>query len=42
MTDKKSVVVIGLEPTLIDFSDPFFAHSPGVNATKVMVSRPVE
>lgn len=36
MTDKKSVMVIGLEPTLIDFSDPFFANSPGVNATGVL------
>ena len=36
MTDKKSVMVIGLEPTLIDFSDPFFADSPGADATKVL------
>lgn len=36
MTDKKSVMVIGLEPTLIDFSDPFFANSPGVSATGVL------
>ena len=36
MTNKKSVMVIGLEPTLIDFSDPFFALSPGMNATKVL------
>jgi hypothetical protein len=25
MTDKKSVMVIDLEPTLIDFAAPFFA-----------------
>ncbi len=36
MTDRKSVMVIGLEPTLIDFSDPFFAGSPGTNAAKVL------
>lgn len=36
MTGKKSVMVIGLEPTLIDFSDPFFADSPGMNATKIL------
>ena len=36
MTAKKSVMVIGLEPTLIDFSDPFFAGSPGMNPAKVL------
>jgi hypothetical protein len=36
MTDKKSVMLIGLEPTLIDFSDPFFTDSPGMNATKIL------
>lgn len=36
MMNKKSVMVIGLEPTLIDFSDPFFAGSPGLDATKVL------
>jgi hypothetical protein len=36
MTGKKSVMVIGLEPTLIDFSDPFFANAPGMNATKIL------
>jgi hypothetical protein len=34
MTDKKSVLVIGLDPTLIDFSQPGYA--PGMNATKVL------
>jgi hypothetical protein len=36
MTNKKSVLVIGLEPTLIDFSDPEFAAFPGINAAKVL------
>jgi len=35
MTDKKSVLVIGLEPTLIDFSDPAFAASHGLDADKI-------
>ena len=34
MTDKKSVLVIGLEPTLIDFSHPGYA--PGMDASKVL------
>lgn len=33
MTDEKSVLVVGLDPTLIDFSDP--GYPPGMNATKV-------
>jgi hypothetical protein len=33
MTDDKSVLVVGLDPTLIDFSDP--GYPPGMNATKV-------
>jgi hypothetical protein len=33
MTNEKSVLVIGLDPTLIDFSQPGYA--PGMNATKV-------
>jgi hypothetical protein len=33
MTDKKNVLVIGLDPTLIDFSQPGYA--PGMDATKV-------
>ncbi|MBA2410853.1 MAG: hypothetical protein H0V62_14195 [Gammaproteobacteria bacterium] len=36
MTDKKSVLVIGLQPTLIDFSDPAFAASPGLDADKIL------
>ena len=34
VTDKKSVLVIGLDPTLIDFSKPGYA--PGMDATKVL------
>ena len=34
MTDKKSVLVIGLDPTLIDFSQPGYA--PGMNTAKVL------
>ena len=30
-----SVVLIGLEPTLIDFSDPAYAAFPGMSAAKV-------
>jgi hypothetical protein len=33
--DEKSVLVIGLEPTLIDFSGPDFAAT-GMDATKVL------
>lgn len=33
MTDAKSVLVVGLDPTLIDFSDP--GYPPGMNAEKV-------
>jgi len=36
MTDKKSVLVIGLQPTLIDFSSPDYAAYPGMNAAKVL------
>ena len=35
MADKKSVLVIGLEPTLIDFSHPDFAGT-GLDAAKVL------
>ena len=35
MSDKKSVMVIGLEPTLIDFSGPDFADT-GMDAKKVL------
>jgi hypothetical protein len=34
MADKKSVLVIGLDPALIDFSQPGYA--PGMDATKVL------
>jgi len=34
MADKKSVLVIGLDPTLIDFSKPGYA--PGMSAAKVL------
>jgi hypothetical protein len=34
MADKKNVLVIGLDPALIDFSQPGYA--PGMDATKVM------
>jgi len=33
MTSKKSVLTVGLDPTLIDFSKP--GYPPGMNATKV-------
>lgn len=33
---KKSVLAIGLEPTLIDFSDPAYGAYPGLDASKVM------
>ena len=34
MTDKKSVLVVGLDPILIDFSQP--GYPPGMNTTKVL------
>lgn len=34
MPDRKSVLVIGLDPNLIDFSQPGYA--PGMDATKVL------
>jgi len=36
MTDKKSVLVIGLQPALIDFSNPEYAAYPGMDAGKVL------
>jgi len=36
MTDKKCILVIGLQPTLIDFSDPDYAAYPGMDAAKVL------
>ena len=32
----KSVLIVGLDPTLIDFSDPAYAAFPGMNAARVM------
>ncbi len=32
---KASVLLVGLEPTLIDFSEPDYAAFPGMNAAKV-------
>lgn len=34
ITDKQSVLIVGLDPALIDFSKPGYA--PGMNATKVL------
>jgi len=34
MSDKKSVLVVGLDPTLIDFSKPGYA--PGMTTEKVL------
>ena len=36
MTDKKSVLVIGVQPTLMDFSDRDYAAYPGMDAAKVL------
>ncbi len=35
MSEKKSVMFIGLKPTVIDFSSPDFANSPGLDAHKI-------
>ena len=35
-TAGKSVLIVGLDPALIDFSDPAFAAFPGMNAARVM------
>lgn len=35
---RKSVLVIGLDPTLIDFSDPAYGAYPGMNADKVLAA----
>ena len=35
MSNKKSVLVIGIEPKFLDFSSPEFAAMPGINAEKV-------
>ncbi|HAT33538.1 MAG TPA: hypothetical protein DCW29_22650 [Janthinobacterium sp.] len=36
MRHPKNIMLIGLEPTLLDFSSPDFAAYPGMNAAKVM------
>ena len=38
MTTGKSVLIIGLQPTLIDFSLPEFAASPGLDAQKIQAA----
>lgn len=35
---KKSVLIIGLDPVLIDFSSPDFAAFPGLDAAKVLAA----
>lgn len=35
-TERKKVVIIGLDPSLIDFSSPDFAAFPGLTAEKVL------
>ena len=34
MTERKSVLIVGLDPALIDFSQPGYA--PGMDAAKVL------
>lgn len=36
MTDKKRVLVIGLQPALINFADADYAAYPGMDAAKVL------
>jgi hypothetical protein len=36
MPQKKSVLLIGFDPTLLDFSSPEFAPFPGLDAAKVL------
>ena len=38
MTARKSVLLVGLEPTLIDFSAPDYAAFPGLDAAKVLAA----
>ena len=38
MTAKKSVLLIGLEPALIDFSAPDYAGLPGLDAAKILAA----
>ena len=39
METLKRVLIVGLQPQLIDFSDKEFAAFPGLNADKVMEGR---
>lgn len=36
MSAKKSVLIVGLQPNLINFADPAYAAFPGLDAQKVM------
>ena len=36
MTMPKNILIVGLQPELIDFSSPEFSAFPGLNAAKVM------
>lgn len=35
MATKKTVLVVGIDPSLIDFTSPEFAAMPGLSAEKV-------
>ena len=35
MTNKKTVLIVGIDPSLIDFTTPEFAAMPGLTAEKV-------
>ncbi|UFS69543.1 hypothetical protein LPW11_16785 [Geomonas sp. RF6] len=36
MSDRKKVLLVGIDPSLIDFSSPEYAAFPGLTAEKVM------
>jgi hypothetical protein len=38
MTAKKSVLLVGLRPELINFADPAYAAFPGLDAAKIMAA----
>ena len=38
MTGKKSVLIVGLQPQLINFADPAYSAFPGLDAAKVMAA----
>lgn len=42
MTLKKSVLLIGIQPELINFEDSAYASSPGLNAAKIMAALTAE